>query len=136
MWNKPEELIMAVLGMLWTVATYFLASYATSGSLKYVLWITGLTALWAVVSFVFWKKDRWMLVWPVLLGLWVACWWPWLDWFALRDLMPTANDALVVVQKPWYASWTFKGILAIVPVILGYALKFQQHRKRQLTGKF
>ncbi|XXQ69070.1 hypothetical protein ACKLNO_04195 [Neisseriaceae bacterium B1] len=138
MFSKPEELIMAILGALWVVATYFLSAYSTQANTKYVLLITGLTALWAVVSFLFWKYDRWMFLWPVLLGLLVACWTPWLDWFALRDVLATGatGDALLVIQKPWYAGWIFKGILIVVPIILGYIFQFRRHRQRRLAGKF
>lgn len=136
MFSKPEELIMAVLGALWVVATYFLSSYATAGSTKYVLLITALTALWAVISFLFWKFDRWMFLWPLLLGLLAACWTPWLDWFALRDVLAASGDALLVVQKPWYAGWIFKGMLICVPMVLGYVYQFRRQHQRRLAGKF
>lgn len=136
MFSKPEELIMAILGALWTVVTYFLAAYVTSANVKYVVLITGLTAIWSVVSFFLWKFDRWLFLWPILLGLLVACWTPWLDWFALRGVATVSNEALLVVQKPWYAGWTFKGILIVIPIILGYLLKIRAHRQRRLNGQF
>lgn len=136
MFRKPEELIMAVLGALWIVTTYFLAQYATQDSTQYALMITGFTALWAIVSFVFWKNERWIPVWPILLGALVACWWPWLDWFALKDIAPVATHSMVVMQKPWYAGWIFKGVLAILPMLGGYLLKFRAQRQRQLAGKY
>lgn len=136
MFRKPEELIMAVLGALWLVATYFLADYATYGSLKYVLMITGFTAIWAIISFVLWKHDRWMAIWPILLGALVACWWPWLDWFALKDILPATQDAFIVLPTPWYASWMFKSIIALIPMILGWIVQYRLRRERQLLGKF
>lgn len=133
MFDRPEEIIMAVLAALWIVATYVLAS-AFGASAKYIWLITGLTAVWSLVSFLLWQGNRTHLLWPLLLGLLVACWWPYLDWIAVRNLAPAAAtaDGVIVLQKPWYASWTFKLILSALPLIGGYVWKFYAARQRKL----
>lgn len=128
MFNKPEELIMAILFAIWVGLTYCAAAYATGASAKYVLLITGFTALWSVASFLLWQAGRVSGLYPVLVGAWVACWWPWLDWFALRGVVATGSDVLVVV-KPWYASWWFKLTLSALPIIGGYVYQWRKSQK-------
>lgn len=127
MFNKPEELIMAILFVLWVGLNYMAAAYATGASVKYVLLITGFTTLWSLVSFLLWQAGRVNGLYPILVGAWVACWWPWLDWFAVRGVVPT-GDILVVV-KPWYASWWFKLMLTALPIVGGYAYRWRQLQK-------
>lgn len=131
MFNKPEEIIMAILGITWIIATYFLAGYATNASLKYMLIITLLTTLWSVISFFLWKTNHFSWLWPILLGALAACWWPWFDWFALRNI-PNISG-VYVLQKPWYASWTFKLLISSIFMILGYLFKWHRYRK-QITA--
>lgn len=135
MFDRPEEILMAVLAALWVVATYVLASFF-GASFKYIWLITGLTGIWALVSFLLWQADRAHLLWPILLGLLVACWWPYLDWIAIRNIGPSAADVggMIVLQKPWFASWTFKLILSALPIIGGYCWKFHALRQRKLKG--
>lgn len=128
MLNKPEELIMAFLLAVWVVLTYCAAAYATGASVKYVFLITGFTALWSVVSFVLWQAGRASGLYPVLAGALVACWWPWLDWLAVRGVAATGNDVLVVV-KPWYASWWFKLTLVALPIVGGYVRQWRKSQK-------
>lgn len=135
MFDKPEELIMAVLAAVWVVMTYFAAAY-TGAEAKSVLLITGLTLVWAVIAFILWQAGRAAALWPVLLGLLVACWWPWLDWMAVRNVLPaaaTSND-VIVLNRPWYATWTFKLILSAIPILGGYVWKWQHHRRRKAVG--
>lgn len=136
MFDRPEEILMAVLAALWIVVTYVLVSFF-GASAKYIWMITGLTAVWSLVSFLLWQGNRTHLLWPVLLGLLVACWWPYLDWLVVRGVAPAAaagNTDIIVLQKPWYASWPFKLILAALPVIGGYAWKIHATRQRRLKG--
>lgn len=135
MFDRPEEILMAVLAALWVVVTYVLASLL-GASAKYIWLITGLTGVWSLVAFLLWQGNRTHLLWPILLGLLTACWWPYLDWLVLRDIAPAAADAsgVLVLQKPWYASWTFKLILSVLPILAGYAWKFHASRQRKLKG--
>ena len=84
MFKRPEEILLILVGIAFLAITYFLAGWATAASLKYTLMITGGTLLWLVVFFWLWTHEKAFLCYPVLLGLFVACWCPWLDWFALR----------------------------------------------------
>ena len=134
MFKRPEEIIVLVLGLLWVVLSYFLAGYlgADTGT---TLMITGLTLIWAAVCFILWQRNLSRPIWPLFLGFLVACWWPFLDWFAIKDLIvPGAESQAIVVAKPWYASWTFKNILALIPVALGYFVKFRTARKQKITA--
>ena len=80
MMNKPEEVIMACLAVLWVVITYVLIRF-TGAQWSYVLMVTGFTAVWAFVAFVLWQAGRIEKIYPLLIGALVACWWPLLDWF-------------------------------------------------------
>lgn len=135
MFRKPEELIMAILLLLWVVVAYFLADYATASHTKYTLMITAFNLIWAIVSFVSWKFDKWAFVLPLLVGALVACWLPWLDWFAFKDILATQGTAVLVVERPWYADWIFKGIVVLIPIIATAVIQFRQRRQRQLQGK-
>lgn len=121
MFSRPEEIIMAILGLLWLVGSYFLAAYSGINS-PHIFMITGLTLLWLVLAFVLWQRGFYRHTWPLLLGLLLACWWPALHWIA-RD----------AAAAPWYAGWTFKLVLAAVPVVAGYVWKWQQQRRRKYT---
>ena len=131
MFKRPEELIMAVLAGLWVVLTYFAAAYFGAPGQTAML-IAVLTLVWAVLLFLLWQRDRARLLWPLFLGLLVACWWPFLDWYAAQSIVIPATSAdTIVINKPWYASWTFKTILALIPTVAGYALKIKQYRHRK-----
>lgn len=133
MFKRPEELIVFVLGLLWVVLTYFLTSYLGADTYTSLV-ITGFTLLWAVVCFMLWQRDLSRMIWPWFLGLLVACWWPLFDWFAVKDFIETgAESQAIVVAKPWYASWTFKIILALIPVALGYFIKFKRARQAKIN---
>lgn len=125
MFKRPEELIMAVLAALWVVLTFFLVSYFGAPT-QTALLISALTLIWAAVFFMLWQRHLTSWIWPVFLGLLVACWWPYLDWYAVRDLIAAdVAGETIVVGKPWYATWTFKGILAVIPVVLGYGMRWK-----------
>lgn len=129
MFKRPEELIMAVLALLWVVLTYFLAAYFAAPT-QTALLITVLTLVWAAVFFGLWQRNKTNLIWPLFLGLLVACWWPFIDWLAIHSIVtPEAAGETIVVNKPWYDSWTAKGILSAIPTALGYLFKWKQHKK-------
>lgn len=132
--KKPEEIIMAVLAALWVVLTYFILNYIHT-DLVTMLTITGCTLLWCIVAFVFWQKNLMTWVWPVFVGLLIACWWPIFDWlyFHLNGIDTARINEVMMVEKTWYATWTFKLIIAIVPTLIAYvvAWKFAQKRKQK-----
>lgn len=131
MMKKPEEFIVAVLGALWVVLTWVVAAYFGIPA-QTALLITVLTLLWTIVVYLLWARALLGWVWPIFLGLLVACWWPALDWLAIRDVLtPDAQTGTIILNKPWYATWTFKFILALVPVALGYGAAFMAVRKRK-----
>lgn len=118
MFKRPEEIIVLILAVLWIAGTYFLA--ALFGADAYtVLKITALTLLWSATSFLLWQKNLSRHIWPLLLGCLTACWWPYL------------NQSVAPGSLPWYASWTFKTILALIPVTAGYLFKWKQYRQRK-----
>ncbi|VEJ21365.1 hypothetical protein [Neisseria animaloris] len=125
MFKRPEELIVAILAALWVILTYLIANYFGAPSQTKLL-ITALTLIWAAVCFVLWQRNLSRTIWPFFLGLLAACWWPYLDWIAVRNIVVsgTVTDT-ILIAKPWYATWTFKCVLAVIPVILGYALKWK-----------
>lgn len=134
MFKRPEEFIMAILAALWVVLTYFIADYLGAPTHTTLL-ITALTLIWAIVFFIVWQRNASRLIWPLFLGLLVACWWPFLDWYAVSGiLVPGASGDTIVIAKPWYATWTFKIILAVIPVLLGYAVKWKLKGKYPITN--
>ena len=135
MFKRPEEILLILVGIAFLAITYFLAGWATAASLKYTLMITGGTLLWLAAFFWLWTHEKAFLFYPVLLGLFVACWCPWLDWFALRHTAAADTTSMIVLNKPWYATWTFKAVLIALPIIGGYAWEWQRRRKRKLAGK-
>ena len=85
-------------------------------------------------DFLLWQRDKVQHILPLLLGLWVLCWTPWLDWFMLRDIVPAADGSILLPPRPWYALWWFKLLLALVPVVGGYAWQWKRARKRKMHG--
>lgn len=134
MFKRPEELIMAIFALLWVGLAYFVAGWATAASVKYTWWITGLNLVWVVVAFLLWQADRIRLIYPILLGALVLCWTPWLDWFMVRHVVPAADGSVLLPARPWYATWTFKLVLTILPIIGGYVWQWRRHRQRQWRG--
>ena len=126
--KRPEEVIMAVIAALWVVLTYSCARYL-GAPVHTVLLISALTLIVLVPAFLLWQRNRVAWLWPLFLGLLVACWWPFLDWWAVKDLVLPGGDT-IVLQRPWYASWTFKLVLAVLPVLGGYAWMWQQRRRQ------
>ncbi|ASK28351.1 hypothetical protein [Neisseria chenwenguii] len=138
MFKRPEEIIVLLLAVLWAVLTYFTAAYLTGDAYTMFL-ITGLTLVWAVVCFVLWQRGLSLTVWPLFLGFLVVCWWPLLDWYAVKDLIAAGIDTQAApIDKPWYVTWTFKIILALIPAAAGYLYKFKRARaaKRQAATNF
>ncbi|STZ76423.1 hypothetical protein [Bergeriella denitrificans] len=129
MFKRPEELIVLVLALLWVALTYFGAA-SLGADAATVFLITGLTLAWAAVCFLLWQRNLSRLIWPFFLGALAACWWPLADWYAVKDL-PAA--AAAQAEMPWYAGWTFKGIWAALPVLLGYTFLWKRTRRRKLA---
>lgn len=135
MFKRPEELILATLTALWVVLTYLIANYF-GAPMQTKLLISALTLICSVVCFVLWQRNLSRNIWPFFLGLLTACWWPYLDWVAVRDILVsggTISADTIVIAKPWYATWTFKWIIALAPVLLGYAVKWKLRNGRQKT---
>lgn len=132
MLSKPEEIILAALGFIWVVATFFLCRRLGMDWI-YCLQIAGATLLWVIVLFVLWQHDKTRLIWPVFTGLLVVCWWPVLDWIALPQITPVSGNDFIILQRPWYASWTFKTLLALIPVLLGYGWLLTRRGKKAGT---
>ena len=134
MFKRPEELLMLMLCAAFLAATYFAAGWATAASAKYTLMITGFTLLWLSACFWLWTHERATGLYPLLAGLFVACWCPWLDWFALRHTAAADSVNMIVLNKPWYATWAFKAALAALPVITGYAWQWKRRRDARQAG--
>ena len=129
MFKRPEELIMAVLAALWVVFTYFLASYFGAPA-QTALLITTLTLIWAALFFGLWQRGHTGAIWPIFLGLLVACWWPFIDWYAISGFVtPESVNETIVLNRPWYDTWTAKIIWALIPTVLGYVYKWKRSRR-------
>ena len=134
MFKRPEEFIMAILAGLWVALTYFIVHYLGAVT-QTSLMITGFTLLWSIAFFALWQRNLTRAIWPLFIGLLVACWWPYLDWMSIRNLLlPGAETDTIILAKPWYAIWTFKLILSVIPTLLGYLLMFQQRKKNKLSA--
>ena len=127
MFKKPEEILMAILALLWVGMNYYFAGIATAAALKYTFIITGSVLVWTVISFYLWRRDWIYRGLPVLVGLYVGCWTFWLDWFAEGK---TAADGSSI----WYTSIWFKLVLMVLPMIVWYAWSWKRARQRQLLG--
>ena len=100
-----------------------------SGSLK----VTIATGVLLAALFVAWQMGvfrKWFL--PFVAGAFVACWYPLLDWIAIKKHLPQGltADTPIIFNAPWYASWTFKlSLTAAVIVASGIWLWIK--RKKQ-----
>lgn len=127
MLNRPEELIMAILAGLWVVLTYFVCAYLGMPT-DTRLAITLLTLIWGIVFFLLWQRGQTRRIWPIFLGLLVACWWPMFNWISYKDLIAPGNESsTVIINLPWYATWTAKFIYSFIPIIAGYAWKIKRY---------
>lgn len=134
--KRPEEIIMAVIAALWVVLTYLAADYIGAPS-QTALLITALTLLVLIPAFLLWQRNRIAWVWPLFAGLLTACWWPMLDWLAVKDVLAAgAVTDILLLQRPWYAGMTFKICLALTPTVLLYILLWRrrQRLKRRQDG--
>lgn len=130
MFRQPEELILATIAVVWVVMTYFIGTWL-GADLATTLKITLATLLWVVLLFILWQQDKIRWIWPLFLGLLTACWWPYLDWIVKRGLVDSAEAAnTIILAAPWYASWTFKLLIAILPVLVGYLWLFSHRRNK------
>ncbi|MDK4684737.1 hypothetical protein QDY72_06030 [Kingella negevensis] len=70
MFNKPEEILMAILAAIWMGANYYLAALATSAMPKYTFMITIAVVVWTCLTF--WLDWFTQGVNP---APWYATWW-------------------------------------------------------------
>lgn len=135
MFKRPEEIIVFILALLWVGLSYYLAAFLGADAYT-VIKITVFTLIWAAVCFRLWQRNLSSNIWPLMLGFLTACWWPYLDWLAVKDIIaPDTQNQTIVITRPWYAGWLFKSLTALVPVCAGYAFKWRQNRKRKLSGQ-
>lgn len=121
--KRPEEIMMAVLLAVYAVLTYMAAAYLLEARTETALLVALLTLVVLLPAFLLWQRNRAAWLWPCLLGLLAACWWPYFDGLAVKDTavpLTGLHDA-ATVDLPWYATWTFKLLLAAMPIAGGYA---------------
>lgn len=130
MFRTPEDLIIAVIGILWVIATYFIGYYL--GADASTRWsITLFTFAWFVLSFYLWRHNLITFVWPIFLGMLIACWTPYLDWIAIRDYVAmNPGKDVIILTRPWYASLPFKLVLCSLPVLIAYLSMWKRSRIR------
>lgn len=131
--QRPEEVIMAAIGALWVVLTYLCADYLGAPTHTTLL-IAALTLIIILPAFLLWQRNRIKWIWPLFLGLLACAWWPFLDWLAVKDIIVPDNGNTLIIQRPWYADWWFKSLLALIPTFIGYALMWRQHKKRKTAA--
>ena len=133
MFQEPEDFILAAFAIVWTGVTFLLCkqfiAMDLSGSLKVTI-ATGvlLTALFVAWQMGVWRK--WFL--PLIAGAFVACWWPLLDWIAIKKHLPqgVAANTPIIFNAPWYASWTFKLSLTAAVIVAGFVWLFIKRSKK------
>ena len=133
--KRPEEVIMAVLGALFVVLTYAAASYFGAQG-QTALLVAALTLIVLLPAFLLWQRNRAAWLWPCLLGLLAACWWPYFDARGEQSLpvgLLQQDAAAAVSALPWYAGWTFKLIFAALPVLAGYGWMVYRRYYRKKT---
>ena len=128
MLNKPEELIMALLAALGVVLTFIFCRYLNMPTDTGLL-TTTLTLLWAVIFFLLWQRGLTRHIWPIFLGLWVVCWWRAIYWSATQIILNGDNNAHTEIS--WYGSWPALITYALIPVVIGYLIKWQSHKNHQ-----
>ncbi|MDF7675510.1 hypothetical protein PT286_02010 [Neisseriaceae bacterium ESL0693] len=128
MFNKPEEFIMAILAGLWVVLTFIICRYINMPTDTGLL-TTALTLLWALVFFLLWQRGLSRSIWPVFLGILVICWWRAIYWSGTQIVLNGNNQAQTEIS--WYAQWPALIIYALIPVAIGYFIKWQRSRHRQ-----
>lgn len=126
MFDQPEEWIVAFLGVLWLIITFFAAQYLVGENNVFVFRIVALSALFVVLGFLTWHHHFWLKTYPLFFGFLVFSWLPLLDSYASQA---SSN------QSTWYASWSVKLILTLLPIALGYALKYRRQKQRRLAGE-
>ena len=121
MFKRPEEIIVLILALLWVALSYYFAAILISDAYT-ILLITVLTFIWAIACFFLWQRNLSRHIWPLFLGSLVACWWPYFTWLA--------SD---VPEGTWYSGWTFKSIIALIPVVAAYVFKWKRSRKNKIS---
>ncbi|MFH4354809.1 MAG: hypothetical protein WDW20_04470 [Neisseriaceae bacterium] len=131
MTKKPEEIILAALGIVWMFASYFLARYLgmdIGTSIQLLLY----NAVWVIFFYSVWKNAFLYLTWPVFLGAFIAAWTPLLDGYAQLHKpgsVTTQSLSWACAPLPWYATWYFKFILVMSVVFIGYLILLIKNRK-------
>ncbi|WP_245636583.1 hypothetical protein [Eikenella longinqua] len=134
MLKRPEEVMVAVLAAVFVVLTYAAASYF--GALgQTALLVAALTLIVLLPAFLLWQRNRAAWLWPCLLGLLAACWWPYFDARGAQSLpvgLLQQDAAAAAEALPWYAGWTFKLLLAALPVAVGYGwMLYRRYGKKK-----
>ena len=120
MFQEPEDFILAAFAIVWTGVTFLLCKQFIgmdiSGSLK----VTIATGVLLAALFVAWQMGvfrKWFL--PFVAGAFVACWYPLLDWIAIKKHLPQGStaDTPIIFNAPWYASWAFKLSLTAAVIV-------------------
>lgn len=133
MFQEPEDFLLAAFAIVWTGVTFLLCKQFIamdfSGSLKVTI-ATGvlLTALFVAWQMGVWRK--WFL--PLIAGAFIACWYPLLDWIAIKKHLPqgVVANTPIVFNAPWYASWTFKLSLTAAVMVVGFVWLFVKRNKK------
>ncbi|MBN3859190.1 hypothetical protein GKC56_01360 [Neisseriaceae bacterium PsAf] len=130
MFKKPEEIIIAILGVIWIVATYFI-NYWLGVNNDITVQIVLYNIVWVIATFLVWKNEKIYLTWPVFLGLFVAAWTPLLTWYAQKSAgYDIQTTDLICTQMPWFATWYFKFGLVLAVIVIGYIILLIQNRKK------
>ena len=133
MFQEPEDFILAAFAIVWTGVTFLLCKQFIgmdiSGSLK----VTIATGVLLAALFVAWQMGvfrKWFL--PFVAGAFVACWYPLLDWIAIKKHLPQGltADTPIIFNAPWYASWTFKLSLTAAVIVAGFVWLWVKRKKQ------
>ncbi len=127
--HKPEEIILAILGVLFIGGmAYFIHGYYAL-PLPFGLYSSLSIALWTITLFMLWKYNALTWLWPIWVGLFVACWFPLLGYWA-QSTAAGQTDAFLLTT-PWYDTWTTKIILFVAPTLIAYYAAYRLYQKKK-----
>ena len=132
MFQEPEDFILAAFAVVWTGVSFLLCKQFIGMDLSGSLKVTIATGVLLAALFVAWQMGVWRKWFtPLMAGAFVACWWPLLDWIAIKKNMPQnfVADTPIIFNAPWYASWTFKLSLTAVGIVGRGILLFLKKKK-------
>ncbi|QRN41691.1 MAG: hypothetical protein GKC53_06230 [Neisseriaceae bacterium] len=130
MFKKPEEIIIAILGIVWIILCYFINRWLVVSN-DITVQIILYNIVWVITTFLVWKNEKIYLTWPIFLGLFVTAWTPLLTWYAQKSAgydIQTAN--LMCIQMPWFATWYVKFGLVLAVMFIGYIILLIKNRKK------